>query len=146
MLDVTDTFDAFHRVAALLWREFGPVLAADEAGDEGGVGYDELVDQLELDLFLPACARLWQRATGKAVDSDEIAARIRLVSPAGAARPGAAGRYHSHAFHPDAVAAEVPNAVLAADLMSVLRADIRLVIGPAVAQPPRPQRRELPIR
>ena len=34
MIDVTDLFDAFHRVCSTLWREFGESLSA---GDDEGV-------------------------------------------------------------------------------------------------------------
>lgn len=128
MIDVTDLFDAFHRVAATLWREFGNELAVLE--EEDGVGFDVVVDGLEMDLFLPACARRLREATGEGVDPDEIAGRIRLVRDTGEPLAGSGGSYHSHAFHPDSAELELPSAVLAGNLMSVPRAGIRLQLDP----------------
>jgi hypothetical protein len=143
MLDVTDTFDAFHRVVAVLWREFGAALALDEGDD--CAGFDELVDQLEIDLFLPVCAHRLRELTGEDLDPDEVPTRIRLVSESGESLPGAAGYYHSHAFHPEALAADVPNAVLTVSLMSVPRAGIRLLLGPGAERRRSKLRRELPV-
>lgn len=136
MVDVTDTFDAFHRLVSVLWREFGPALSGSDP-DEGGIGFDELVDQLELDVFLPACAHRLREATGEVAEPDELAARILLVPEAGEAWPGPTGRYHSHAFHPESLASDVPNAVLTENLMSLERSGLRLQVGP----PPAPGRR-----
>lgn len=144
MLDLTDTFCAFHRVVAVLWREFGPVLA-EAPGTEDMASFDELVDQLELDLFLPACARRLQRATGEVADPDEIAARIRLVRESGEPLTGAGAQYHSHAFHPGSLQDDVPIAVLAANLMSLPLPGIRLVLGEVEGQPRPALRRDLPV-
>lgn len=145
MLDVTDIFDGFHKVVTVLWREFGGLLNAGSAEAEG-VGFDELVDQLEIDLFLPACARRLLETTGEVVDPDEIAARIRLSAASGELLPGAGGRYHSHAFHPESSRDDVPNAVLTADLMTVRRAGVRLLVGPAAEWRRASSRRDLPVR
>src|SRR3990172_8992011 len=118
MVDVTDTFDAFHRVVAALWREFGAELVA-AADDDDAIGFDDLVDQLEVDLFLPACARRLREATGENADPDDVARRIRLGTDGGEALPGAAGRYHSHAFPPESVTGDVPAAILTGNLMSL---------------------------
>ena len=134
MLDVTDTFDAFHRVVTTLWREFGIALAADTSDDSAS--FDDLVDQLELDLFLPVCARRLRNLTGESVEPEGIAARLRLIDETGEPLPGAAGQYHSHAFHPDGPEADVPNAILTAALMSLPRSGLRLQLGP----PPEPRR------
>lgn len=143
-LDVTDLFDGFHRVVAALWREFGSLLSAT-AAEEIGVGFDEVVDQLEVDLFLPACARQLLKMTGEVVDPDEIASRIRLGAESGEFLPGAGGQYHSHAFHPESPEADVPNAVLTASLMAIPRADVRLLIGPPVTRRRVGSRRDLPL-
>lgn len=143
MLDVTDAFDAFHRVVAVLWREFGAALALAEPDDDLA-SFDDLVDQLEVDLFLPTCARMMRQATGELVNPDEIAARIQLLSDNGEPLPGAAGRYHSHAFHPDSLQGDVPNAILTANLMSLPRAGLRLQLGPAQERRA-PSRRNLPV-
>jgi len=143
MVDVTDLFDAFHRVAAALWREFGASLA--EAG-EAEIGFDELVDQLEVDLFLPACARRLSEVTGEYVDPDYVAPRMRLADAAGAPFAGAAGVYHSHAFHPPGLEGDVPAAILTADLMTVPREGIRLLVGAGQGPGPfRGRRGHLPV-
>lgn len=123
--DVSDLFDGFHRLASVLWREFGQASAADEEAE--GVPFDELVDQLEVDVFLPACARRLRELLGLNVDPDDVAAHIRLHA-GDAPIPGAAGRYHSHAFHPESLEGDVPTAVLPADLMPRDRAGVRLVL------------------
>lgn len=125
-LDVTDLFDAFHRVVSLLWEEFGRASAADE--DEESIPFDEIVDQLELDVFLPACGRRMRQELQLSVDPDEVSRYILLVGEDGKPLVGASGRYHSHAFHPETLEGDVPNAVLAADLMPRQRPGIRLVV------------------
>lgn len=143
-IDVSDLFDAFHRVAALLWHEFGRAAAGDE--DEESVPFDELLDQLEVDVFLPACARRLREESGANVDPDDVAARLALFGREGQLA-GAAGRYHSHAFYPETLEGDVPNAVLAADLMPRRRSDVRVCL---VSERPErvsaPRRTQLPTR
>ena len=103
------------------------------------------MDQLEIDLFLPACALRLRQLEGARLEHDEVAARIRLMDEQGGALPGAAGRYHSHAFHPDAVQGDVPNAILAADLMVRDRASVTLALVEAARGRAQRQRRDLPV-
>ena len=125
LADVSDLFDGFHRLASVLWEEFGRAGAADE--DAAGVPFDELVDQLEVDVFLPACARRLRERLGRDVDPDDVPRYLRLHTADGPV-PGPGGRYHSHAFHPESLEGDVPNAVLPADLMPRDRASVRLVL------------------
>lgn len=143
-IDVSDLFDAFHRVAALLWTEFGRAAAADE--DEESVPFDEILDQLEVDVFLPACARRLREENGASVDPDDVASQLALFGSQGQL-PGAAGRYHSHAFYPETLEGDVPNAVLAADLMPRLRSDVRLcLVSERPGRVSAPRRTQLPTR
>jgi hypothetical protein len=147
MVDVSDVFDGFYRVVATLWREFGDTFAApdrDEAAEEA-LSFDELADQLEVDLFFPACARRLHAATGERLDPDDVAPRLRLVAETGEPLPGPAGRYHSHAFHPPGPQNDVPCAVLAGNLMSVPRAGIRIQLDTGPQQRVRDSRRQLPV-
>jgi hypothetical protein len=144
-IDVSDLFDGFHRLAACLWQEFGRAAAA--APDEQGISFDDLVDQLEIDVFLPACARRAREELGLQLDADDIGAHIILVDASGTAVPGGAGRYHSHAFHPPGPEGDVPPHVLAANLLPRPRSDVTLLL---VAEPPerradRPRARGLPL-
>ncbi|HSJ13455.1 MAG TPA: hypothetical protein VK939_03515 [Longimicrobiales bacterium] len=142
-IDVSDLFDAFHRVAACVWREFG----RDADGDQDGVSFDELIDQLEVDMFLPACARRARETLGIRVDPDEIGAHIALVDASGSAVSGGAGRYHSHAFHPLDPRGEVPDDVLAGNLLPRSRREVALLL---LREPPARARtagrRQLPVR
>lgn len=143
-IDVSDLFDAFHRVAECLWREFG----RDAAGDEESVPYDELIDQLEMDVFLPACARRAREQLGLDVDADDIGAHILLVDASGRATPGGAGRYHSHAFHPRDLEGDVPAEILAGNLLPRTRAEVALLLvrEPPAQAPSGPRPAQLPVR
>lgn len=123
--DVSELFDGFHRMVSVLWEEFGRESAADEEAE--GVPFDEIVDQLEVDVFLPACARRLRERLQLSVDPDDVARYIRLHDTNGPVA-GASGRYHSHAFHPESIEGDVPNAVLPADLLPRSRTDVRLVL------------------
>lgn len=144
--DVSDLFDAFHRVASCVWQEFGR--AATAAGDDAAVPFDELVDQLELDMFLPACARRARERLGIDIDPDEVGTHILLVEATGTAADGGAGRYHSHAFHPLDLAGDVPADVLAGNLLPRPRRDVTLwlVRAPPARAPGRPRAAQLPVR
>jgi hypothetical protein len=128
-MDVSDLYDSFHAIAASIWRDFGA-----SVDDES---WDDIIDSLEHDLFLAACAH---RAAGGMVveaeddegdvgglDPDEMPARIRLMMD-GKDIPGASGQYHSHAFYPDPETGDVPNAVMTGNLLARLRPEITLVI------------------
>lgn len=143
-VDVSDLFDGFHRLVSELWESFGRESAADEEG--AGVPFDEVVDQLEVDVFLPACARRLRERLGLEVEPEEVTRHVRLVGSDGPI-PGAPGRYHSHAFHPESIEGDVTNAVLAADLMPRTRADVRLVLVLGEeGRAPRGRRGQLPVR
>lgn len=145
-VDVSDLFDAFHRVATTVWLEFGRPAAATD--DEASVPFDELMDQLEVDMFLPACARRAREALGIDIDADEIGAHILLADASGTVPPGSAGRYHSHAFHPLDLDGPVPEDVLAGNLLTRPRRELRLLL---VRRPPARERAtsrhgQLPVR
>jgi hypothetical protein len=121
VIDVSDLYDAFHAIAQSIWRDFG--MAVDDES------WDDIIDSLEQDLFLAACAQRLAAGSEEVLEPDEMPARIRLMS-AGAEVPGAPGQYHSHAFYPDDESGVVPNAVMTGNLMSRDRADVTLVIAP----------------
>jgi hypothetical protein len=141
-LDVTELYDAFHAVAELIWRRFGFLQAGVKEHPMLEPAYDEIIDQLEVDLFLPACARHAYHERGVLLDPEDVPDVIVLRDAADTALVGAAARYHSHAFHPAPGATEVPNEVLAGNLMPRRRDDVRLLLDPAGArQDPVGQRR-----
>lgn len=145
-MDITTLFDSFHRLAQTLWTEFGPALAPEMADEEDAevISYDELLDQLEMDVFLLAVARSYRVATGVRLEPEDVAARIRLHGPDGPV-PGVAGQYHSHAFHPESLSGDVPRAVLTADLMARELADFTLHVVQEEPRRARSSRRgELP--
>ncbi len=129
MIDVSDLYDAFHGIAQSIWRDFGTVV-----DDES---WDDIIDSLEQDLFLAACAQRIGSAQytedDAYIEPDEIPARIRLVA-GGVELPGAQGQYHSHAFYPDPDTGVVPNAVMTENLMSRSREGVSLVIVPEGAK------------
>ncbi len=126
MIDVSDLYDAFHGIAASIWRDFGTTV-----DDES---WDDIIDSLEHDLFLAACAQRIAANTEEGLEPDEVPARIRLMTPNGEEVPGSPGQYHSHAFYPDDETGEVPNAVMTGNLMSRFRSDVTLVIAPQGAK------------
>jgi hypothetical protein len=144
-VEVSDLFDAFHRVAAVVWLEFGRAAAA--AQDEASVPFDELMDQLEVDMFLPACARRAREVLGLEIDADDVGAHILLADASGVVPQGSAGRYHSHAFHPLELDGPVPEEVLAGNLLTRPRRELRLLL---VRTPPARERSsrhsQLPVR
>ena len=119
MIDVSDLYDSFHAIAASIWRDFGT-----SVDDES---WDDIIDSLEHDLFLAACAHRAQSALQEELEPDEVPARIRLMAN-GAEIVGAGGQYHSHAFYPDPDTGAVENAVMTGNLMSRLRSDVTLVL------------------
>ena len=125
MIDVSDLYDAFHAIAQSIWRDFG--FAVDDES------WDDIIDALEMDLFLAGCVQRIMNATSESPEPDEIPARIRLVTEKGDAVPGAGGQYHSHAFYPEDTG-EVPNAIMTENLMSRARAGVKLIIADQGAQ------------
>jgi hypothetical protein len=128
LVDVSDLYDAFHEIALLLLArfEFQGVDPDDPAGEPT---FEDVTDQLEVDLFLPACARRLWRQHGIHVDPDAIGSLIRLYDAGGEALHGAAGAFHSHAFIIYAAEDDhVPNEVLSGDLLPRSRQDVRLIV------------------
>ena len=125
MIDVSDLYDAFHGIAQSIWRDFG--FAVDDES------WDDIIDALEMDLFLAGCAQRIMNATSEPLEPDEIPARIRLVLDDGKVLAGAGGQYHSHAFYPEE-SGTVPNAIMTENLMSRARAGVKLIIAPQGAQ------------
>jgi len=139
-IEVSDLYDTFHEIANLVLRrfEFGSV-EDDETGFEPG--FDVLIDQLELDVFLPACARRVWRLRGLRIEPDDVPRLIRLYDQDEEPLHGAAGQYHSHAFVQYSFEdEEVPNEVLSGDLLPRSRGDIRLFIDTALIDRPRATR------
>jgi hypothetical protein len=141
LIDVSDLYDAFHALANQVLTGFE---LNEEPGDEVEFepSFDVLIDQLELDIFLPACARRLYRARGLRVEPDDVTRMLRLYDHGMEPLFGAAGMYHSHAFLRYAPQdRSVPNEVLSGDLMPRSRSDVgvfldtRLLNGPRGTRP-----------
>jgi hypothetical protein len=143
LIDVSDLYDAFHELANLVLRRF-ELLGAEAVDIDFEPGFDVLMDQLEIDVFLPACARRVWRLHGLRVDPDDVPRLIRLHDPDDSPLHGAAGSYHSHAFvlyAPDDDT--VPNEVLSGDLLPRSRAEVRIFVDTALISRPRSARPNL---
>lgn len=119
VINVSDLYDGLHGMAAIAVGVFG-------LGPDSEPPADEFLDQLEVDLFLPACARRIELLARRSVEPDDVAGMIRLREADGSFRPGAAGRYHSHGFEADD--ADLRNQVLAGNLLPRARAEVELVV------------------
>jgi hypothetical protein len=140
LIEVSDLYDAFHEMANLVLRNF-ELDGFDEEDTGFEPGFDVLIDQIELDLFLPACARRVWRLRGLRVEPDDVPRMVRLFDTEEEPLHGAAGQYHSHAFvqySPDDD--EVPNEVLSGDLLPRSRGDVRLFIDTRHINRPRASR------
>jgi len=128
-IEVTDLYDAFHELAAQLWRRFE--FQGRGSGIPGQIGprFDELVDQLETDLFFAACARRVWAQTEVKLNPAAVRALIRVCDQDRNPRPGASGQYHGHGFDWGTPRdASVENRVVAGDLEGTRRSDVRLVV------------------
>jgi hypothetical protein len=140
LIEVSDLYDAFHEMANLVLREF-ELVGDDDQDAAFEPGFDVLIDQLELDVFLPGCARRIWRLRGLRVEPDDVPRLIRLYDHDEDPLHGAAGQYHSHAFvrySPDD--ARVPNEVLSGDLLPRARDDVRLFADTRLISRPRASR------
>ena len=133
-LDVTELYDAFHDVAQQIWRRFGFQRAAGHEHPMLEPSFDEIVDQLEVDLFLPACARRAFHERGTLIDPEDVPDLLFLKEEGGVELEGAAARYHSHAFHPAEGSPDVPNEILAGNLMPLPREGVTLLLVPDAAR------------
>jgi hypothetical protein len=137
LIDVSDLFDALHALANHVLARFELRDAeVEEAGFEPS--FDVLIDQLELDAFLPACARRLYRLRGLRVDPDDVPPLLRLYDHELEPLHGAAGVYHSHAFvqySPDDD--HVPNEVLSGDLLPRSRNDVAIYLDTRLIDRPR---------
>jgi hypothetical protein len=128
-VEVTDLYDAFHELAALLWRRFE--FQGRGAGNPGQIGprFDEIIDELEEDLFLAACARrVWARSEHK-FQPEDIKPLLKVCDMSGDVRSGEAGKYHWHGFDwGTARDPEVENLVIAGDLIGTPRSQARLFV------------------
>lgn len=133
-VEISDLYDAFHGVADAIWRGFHyRRLRADEPEIEPGFG--ELVDQLQADLFLPACARRLAREREVVADPDHLMDAIRLADAAGRPIPGDAGRFQGHAFDfGEPYEDGIDNELLAADGSVHQRPRVRLFLDPAAIE------------
>lgn len=140
LIDVSDLFDAFHALATHVLLNFELRDAAVEHADVEP-GFDVLIDQLELDAFLPACARRLYRLRGMRVDPDDVPRLLRLYDHELEPLHGAAGTYHSHAFLLYAPNDDrVPNEVLGGDLLPRSRSDVRILLDTRLIDRPRSAR------
>jgi hypothetical protein len=120
IVNVSDLYDGFHQVAELATGLFG-------LGADTDPPLEEFLDQLELDLFLPACARRAAMVARRDLDPDEVADLIRLRERDGSIRPGAAGRFHSHGFDSPGADGET-NMVIAGNLLARSRSEVELIV------------------
>lgn len=116
-IDISDLYDAFHACAVMMHDTFG-------FGVDTVPAFDEIVDQLELDVFLTAIAIRLANIAGD-VDPEDIPPLLRVREKSGEIRSGAAGTYHAHGFEPgpDGVA----NRVIPGNLVPRNRSDVDLV-------------------
>jgi hypothetical protein len=121
VINVSDLYDAFHQMLALARSRFG-------INDETDPSLADFADQIEVDLFLPACARRTALIARRDIEPEEAGALIRLREHDGSTRAGAAGRYHSHGFDEVDEHGDVRNVVVAANLMRRPRSEVDLVI------------------
>jgi hypothetical protein len=137
LIEVSDLYDAFHELANLVLRCFEfDGMDDEDSGFEPS--FDVLIDQLELDVFLPGCGRRIWRVRGLRVEPDDVPRLIRLFDEDETPLHGAAGQYHSHAFvQYSAEDDEVPNEVLSGDLLPRSRQNVRLFIDTRLIDRPR---------
>lgn len=121
VINVSDLYDAFHDMMTLARSRFG-------MNDETEPSLADFADQLEVDLFLPACARRAAMIARRDIDHNDIADLIHLREADGTIRPGAAGRYQSHGFDEVDENGVVPNDILAGNMLRRDRAEVELVI------------------
>jgi hypothetical protein len=121
IVNISDLYDGFHQIAALAAGLFG-------LGSETDPPFEEFLDQLELDLFLPACARRARMLSRRSINPEEVADMIRLRESDGTIRPGAAGRYHSHGFDMADDHGDTANQVVAVNLLPRHRSEVELVM------------------
>jgi hypothetical protein len=121
LINVSDLYDSFFDTAQLVWSRFA-------LGPDTDPPLQDFLDQLEVDLFLPACARRVEQLARRSIDADDVARFIRLRERDRTTRAGAAGRYHGHAFEPAPDDGALRNLVLAGNMMARDRADVELVI------------------
>jgi hypothetical protein len=127
-IEVTDLYDAFHELADLAWRRFHYRRHRADA-PEIGPPFTELIDQLQSDLFLPACARRVLGECGVELDPDEVEQHLELADAAGRPLPGEAGRYHFHGFdYGEPYDEAIENLVVGADLTTRERPAVRLFV------------------
>ncbi|HXE58995.1 MAG TPA: hypothetical protein VNK43_13425 [Gemmatimonadales bacterium] len=128
LVEVTDLYDAFHELADFLWRRFHfRQLRIDEP--EIGPPFDELVDQLQVDLFFPACARRVLQTIGVELDPDEMEERLVLADRDGRPLPGAAATFHFHGFdYGEPYDESVENLVVGGDMVPRPRREVRIFV------------------
>ncbi len=128
-VEVTDLFDKFHSVAALIWSEprfRGQILPGMP---EIGKPWYEVEDFLEEALFLAGCARRMYLRADCLFQPEEIRRYIQVCDLEGVVRPGEAGQYVSSGFdwgRPEDE--EIKNLVIAGGLMGCLLEDVRLFV------------------
>ena len=119
-IDVSDLYDAFHACAVMMHETFG-------FGAHTQPSFEEIVDQLELEVFLTAIAIRVMNIAGE-IDPDDIPPLLRVREKSGEVRSGAAGAYHSHGFEPDDDG-RVANRIIPGNLVARDRSDVDLVIA-----------------
>ena len=128
-VEVTDLFDAFHELAVLLWRRFE--FQGRGYGNPGQIGprFDEIIDGLESELFLPACARrVWVHSERK-LTIDELVRLMTVCDSSGTPYSGPAGQYHGHGFDWGSPRdTDVKNLIVAGDLVGTDRSGSRLIV------------------
>jgi hypothetical protein len=119
-IDVSDLYDAFHACAVILHGKLGFGMHTEPS-------FEEIVDQLELEVFLTAIAIRLANIAGD-VDPDDIPPLLRVREKSGEIRSGAAGTYHSHGFEPDEDG-HVANRITPGNLVSRDRSEVDLVVS-----------------
>ena len=115
-------------MADAIWRRFHyrRLSAQDPDADPP---YGELLDLLQADVFLPACARRALAEREVTLDPDEIHDRLRLVRVRGPALAGLGARFHNHAFDLGEPYEEgIENHLMSGDGTVHARPEVRLVL------------------
>jgi hypothetical protein len=97
MIEVTDIYVAFYKIACILW-ESGEMRDRPDAKNELGPPFFIIVDGLELEFFYAACARRVAKQTGIRLPYEKVREILRLHDASGVPLDGLNFLYGSDGF------------------------------------------------